>query len=1041
MQFKLDGVPLGAEDTTAPYSTIWNTTTATNGSHTLTAIARDAAGNTTTSVGRVVTVNNAYPAPIATPPHTVPYTSAQNVVLTAPGSSIRYTTTTTNPTCTTGTIYTTPIHITVSTTIKAIACYGTSPVHPSAVASFIYTITAPSTPGTYGTTIVVKPSLTSDIGRAVLAPAVVDLKKYLDQMTGLTYTTTSAEVSTSHIALMLADDSSAPAVARAQLLNKGVEAFVIVGDATKLQIIANAEKGLSDGIYFYLERLGVRWLMSGDNWIIVPPRSNVTININELEVPSFYHRMYAGVGGFSSYVSFGSWANPSGTMRWGNSDDGWNTFKTDTQNWQRRMRYSSVYTLGKDIGQAVIKNNLLTFKQHPEYLAKITYDPHLPLEPRPMHRTPLFRKPFNTLPVGCRVNCSGGAYELPNPRLPWNLATNDYRIAVPARSGTHDLNTIAKLDPSNPAAVELFCSSALNLYRGLWIAQGSSAIHRISVNPSDGFGYAQNYTELENYFESQMPGYIARRGLARRGQSNISDQVFFVANKCADTLKVEFPDIQVVVLSYSEHTDPPTFPLKSNVIVQMSYQFRQNTETESLTDAELTDRWAGHPMDPVTARLKLAVYPTFGEADWFNEEPVFDYLKMVNDIHYWNNNNMRGMSSESTYGMGIMGLGHYISAHIMWDMDMASNNAGTLIDEWYRLAFGPARVPMERMIKRWATSYLPISAELGWSYRDIQEAQTRAVGNPAVIARIDDYAGYLHYLRLRTEFQNLTVIPSNLGERQTKMITLAKHLLNINDSHMVHASRMLDLHARPLQYPILFPTFSLANLANPGIGWQGVHKLSHAEVANLITSGRNAYPVSVVSDFTARQFTGTMTRVTPTAWTEPPASDRWGPTMKVVGNVEADLQIPAGLNALHLRVSRLVDNNIQIRNAAGTLVDNRVHTVTKVTADGLNTWQELNIPLAPGRYKIRFAPAGSRAFGRFNFQMWKGTPLTMTSFLAQVPERLYFYVPQGLQKAVIYFPLGYQRNVSTRVYKPDGTVATIEGRDHACLIKNPSLAK
>jgi len=49
VQFKLDGANLGAEDTTAPYSVAWTTTTATNDTHTLTAVARDAAGNSTTS--------------------------------------------------------------------------------------------------------------------------------------------------------------------------------------------------------------------------------------------------------------------------------------------------------------------------------------------------------------------------------------------------------------------------------------------------------------------------------------------------------------------------------------------------------------------------------------------------------------------------------------------------------------------------------------------------------------------------------------------------------------------------------------------------------------------------------------------------------------------------------------------------------------------------------------------------------------------------------------------------------------------------------
>jgi glucose/arabinose dehydrogenase/PKD repeat protein len=49
VQFQLDGAALGGEDTSAPYSVSWDTTTATPGSHTLTAAARDAAGNRTTS--------------------------------------------------------------------------------------------------------------------------------------------------------------------------------------------------------------------------------------------------------------------------------------------------------------------------------------------------------------------------------------------------------------------------------------------------------------------------------------------------------------------------------------------------------------------------------------------------------------------------------------------------------------------------------------------------------------------------------------------------------------------------------------------------------------------------------------------------------------------------------------------------------------------------------------------------------------------------------------------------------------------------------
>ena len=56
VQFTLDGADLGARDTWAPYSVAWNTSTVTNGTHRLTAIARDTAGNQTTSA--TVTCNS-----------------------------------------------------------------------------------------------------------------------------------------------------------------------------------------------------------------------------------------------------------------------------------------------------------------------------------------------------------------------------------------------------------------------------------------------------------------------------------------------------------------------------------------------------------------------------------------------------------------------------------------------------------------------------------------------------------------------------------------------------------------------------------------------------------------------------------------------------------------------------------------------------------------------------------------------------------------------------------------------------------------------
>src|SRR6266850_1965080 len=58
VQFFLDGAPLGTEVTTAPFAAPWNTLSAANGSHSLTARARDGVGNQTVSSAVAVTVAN-----------------------------------------------------------------------------------------------------------------------------------------------------------------------------------------------------------------------------------------------------------------------------------------------------------------------------------------------------------------------------------------------------------------------------------------------------------------------------------------------------------------------------------------------------------------------------------------------------------------------------------------------------------------------------------------------------------------------------------------------------------------------------------------------------------------------------------------------------------------------------------------------------------------------------------------------------------------------------------------------------------------------
>lgn len=86
VQFKVDSVSAGAEDTSSPYSFTWDSTSVADGSHTAVAVARDAAGNYATSTAITVTVDNTAPSISLTAPADSATISGSSVALSASGS-------------------------------------------------------------------------------------------------------------------------------------------------------------------------------------------------------------------------------------------------------------------------------------------------------------------------------------------------------------------------------------------------------------------------------------------------------------------------------------------------------------------------------------------------------------------------------------------------------------------------------------------------------------------------------------------------------------------------------------------------------------------------------------------------------------------------------------------------------------------------------------------------------------------------------------------------------------------------------------------
>jgi hypothetical protein len=86
--FQVDGSVIGAEDTTFPYSAVLDTTSLSNGSHVLTATARDTSGNTTTSASVAINVDNTTPAP-GTPTMIQHVSTASNYDVSEPGNHFK----------------------------------------------------------------------------------------------------------------------------------------------------------------------------------------------------------------------------------------------------------------------------------------------------------------------------------------------------------------------------------------------------------------------------------------------------------------------------------------------------------------------------------------------------------------------------------------------------------------------------------------------------------------------------------------------------------------------------------------------------------------------------------------------------------------------------------------------------------------------------------------------------------------------------------------------------------------------------------------
>jgi len=227
------------------------------------------------------------------------------------------------------------------------SCHRTPP--PPAAKAPVVSVSEPARQ--YSRVLDVPPAATGP-----LRDAIADALGALRTMTGAEFSVASSTaIPEKGIVLVLAGAPGAPRSAADRLKTAGPEAFVLDGtDPNRLFIVANGHDGLNHGLYEYLRQLGCRWLLPGDDWTIVPRRTDVRVSLDRVFAPAFLGRGFFASGGFGNPIPI----DPALAAR------------KHWQDWQRRNGFGGLRGPAH-VGQVFNTSHKQALLAHPEYLALV----------------------------------------------------------------------------------------------------------------------------------------------------------------------------------------------------------------------------------------------------------------------------------------------------------------------------------------------------------------------------------------------------------------------------------------------------------------------------------------------------------------------------------------------------------------------------------------------------------------------------------------------------------------------------------------------
>ncbi len=350
----------------------------------------------------------------------------------------------------------------------------------------------------------------------------------------------------------------------------------------------------------------------------------------------------------------------------------------------------------------------------------------------------------------------------------------------------------------NPDVRRLFVNYALEQFRK------RPELDSISMDPSDGGGWCQC------------------EQCAKLG--SVSDQVVTLANEVAAAVDAEYPGKLIGIYAYNFHSTPPTIRVHRSVVVSVATAFIKG----GLSLDEIITGWSKRE-----ARLGIREY--YSVNTWDRDQPGharggnLEYLRRT--IPEFHSQGVRFMSAESSDNWGPNGLGYYLAAHMLWDVDEA-RQIEELKEDFLQRAFGPAREPMREFYRQLDGSkpHLVADDQLGRMFRSLAEARKQTKQAP-ILRRINELALYAHYCSLFHQYST-----AKDSDRQAAFEHLIRHAYRMRKTMLVHTKALYrDLVARDKTVSIPDnATWRVPEETNP---WKSSRPFDDGEIAALITSG------------------------------------------------------------------------------------------------------------------------------------------------------------------------------------------------------------